>query len=192
MTNINLEKINRFVLHKQHLTADSQIDDIVRVARDISGLHATGAKEPYLALFARSRNFVKTQLDDELYVKRNLGKIRCMRGTLYILTREMIPIAYAATRALVEKLSRRYAEFRGISMSEYSDISKTILCLLKGREMTVTEIKTELGTKLHFSAVLNLMCDQGLLVRIQSGNGWKMIIIITFTPRPARHHFRGT
>ena len=101
MTSINLSQVNHFVLHKQHLTDDSRIDDIVQITGDISGLHATGTREPYLALFARTRNFTREQLDNELYVKRSLGKIRCMRGTLYILTTEMLPVAYAATKALV-------------------------------------------------------------------------------------------
>lgn len=173
MTKIALDKINLLTLHKQHLADESRIDDVVQITRDIAGLHATGTREPYLAAFARSQNFTKEQLDGELYIRRNLGKIRCMRGTLYILTREMLPIAYAATRALVEKLSRRYAEFRGISTSAYADISKAILDLLPGRELTVAEIKAALGTDLNLSAALNLMCDQGLLLRIQAGNGWK-------------------
>ena len=113
MSNIILNGINRLVLRKQHLADDSKIDDILQIVKDVGGLHATGLTVPYLSLFARTRNFVKERLDEELYVKRSLGKIRCMRGTLYILTKEMIPIAYAATKRMVEKLSKRYAEFRG-------------------------------------------------------------------------------
>jgi len=174
MNGITLNKVNHFILRKQHLTDDAKVDDVVQIARDITGLHATGVKEPYLALFARTRNFAKEQLDGELYLKRTLGRIRCMRGTLYILPKEMIPIAHAATRGMVEKLSRRYAEFRGISEMDYLDVSKSILSLLKGGEMSVSEIKTELNTRLNLSAVLNLMCDQGLLVRIQAGKSWKV------------------
>jgi len=173
MDRINLDKVNYFTLRKQHLTDDSQIDDIVQITSDISGLHATGAQEPYLALFARTRHFVKEQLDNELYVERSLGKIRCMRGTLYILTKEMISVAHAATKPVVEKLSRRYAEFRGVSADKYQEISKLILELLRSKEMTVAEIKVKLKTRLHLSAVLNLMCDQGLLLRVQKGNGWE-------------------
>jgi len=103
MKGINLNEINRFVLRKQHLADDSRIDDVVQIVRDVCGLHATGSTVPYLSLFARTRNFVKESLDEELYVKRNLGKIRCMRGTLYILTKEMIPTAYVATRKIVGK-----------------------------------------------------------------------------------------
>jgi len=165
MKNINLNWINRFVLWKQHLTDDSRIDDVVQIVKDVSGLHATGSKVPYLSLFARTRNFVKESLDEELYVKRNLGKIRCMRGTLYILTKEMIPIAYAATRKMNEKLSKRYAEFRGVSYEKYEEFSKSILDVLKGKEMTAAEIQKTLKTQLDVSAILYLMCDQGFVIR---------------------------
>lgn len=173
MDSIDLNKVNYFVMHKQHLAHNSQINDVIQITKDICGLHATGTKEPYLALFARNHNFTKEQLDNELRVRRTLGKIRCMRGTLYILSREMIPVAYAATKEMVEKLSRQYAEFRGVSANEYLDVSKLISDLLAGKEMTAAEIRAKLGTRLYLPAVLNLMCDQGLLVRVRAGSGWK-------------------
>lgn len=170
---ISLNRANLFLLRKQHLSDDAQDDNIFQITDDISGLHATGTKEPYLALFARTKNFLREQLDDELYVKRRLGKIRCMRGTLYILTKAMIPVVYAATGPMVERLSRRYSEFHGLSAEEYREISGPTLELLKGKEMTIARIRAGLGTKSHISSALNLMCDQGLLVRIQPRNGWK-------------------
>ncbi len=173
MSDIDPEAVNHLVLHKQHLTNNAGNDNIVRIVDDIGGLHATGTKEPYLALFARTGNFIKEQLDNELYVKRSLGKIRCMRGTLYILTKEMIPVAYSATRTMVEKLSRQYAEYRGVSPEQYSTIAQSIIDIVTGRELSTAELKRELALKLNLSAILNLMCDQGLLVRIQSGNSWK-------------------
>lgn len=165
MKKIDLEGINHFVLGKQHLIEGSATDDIVRIVADVGGLHATSLTTPYLSLLARTQNFTKADLDEELYVKRNLGKIRCMRATLYILTKEMMPIAYTATRDSNERLSRRYAEFRGVSSRTYEEFSKSILDLLQGREMTASEIKKALDTQLNVSAILYLMCDQGLLVR---------------------------
>jgi DNA glycosylase AlkZ-like len=171
--NITLDEVNYFVLRKQHLTDDSRIDDVIRLTRDIGGLHATDSVTPYLSLFARSSNFVKDSLDEELYLKKNLGKIRCMRSTLYILTRDMIPVAYAATNRIVEKNSKGYAEFRGVSSQQYEELSRTILQLLKGREFSVFEIKKALQTQIDMPSVLNLMCDQGLLVRGRREKGWR-------------------
>jgi len=127
MKKIDLERINHFVLDKQHLAEGSATDDIIRIVADVGGLHATSLTTPYLSLLARTQNFTRADLDEELYVKRNLGKIRCMRATLYILTKEMMLIAYTATRESNERLSRRYAEFRGISSRKYEEVSKSIL-----------------------------------------------------------------
>ncbi len=174
--NINLNEINEInhlVLYKQHLTEGSRIDGVVQIVKDIGGLHATSSTGPYLSLFARARNFMKEYLDKELYVKRNLGKIRCMRGTLHILTKQMIPIAYAATKETWEKLSKRYAESRGFSSKKYEEFSKLILDILKGKEMTASEIKKLLKTRLDVSAILYRMCDQGLLIRSRPKRGWK-------------------
>ena len=77
MSKTDLDRVNRFVLRKQHLTNESRIDDVVQIAGDISGLHATAPTTPYLSLYARTKKFTKEQLDEELYIKRNLGKIRC-------------------------------------------------------------------------------------------------------------------
>jgi len=173
MSDISLNVINHLVLRKQHLTDDSRIQDFVQIVKDIGGLHATGSMVPYLSLFARTRNFVKEQLDKELYVKRSLGKIRCMRKTLYILTKEMIPIAYASTRKMVEEASSRYLEFRGVSFENYDKVSRSVLEILKGREMTASQIKKTLKTELNVPAILNLMCDKGLLIRSRPEKGWK-------------------
>jgi len=167
MESIALERVNSHLLDRQHLSPGTT-GDIAAITGDIAGLHATRASEPYLALFARSPGFRRQLLDEKLYNDKKLLKMRCMRGTLYILTREMLPAAYAATIPVVEKLSRRYAEYRGLKMSEYPLLSATILEILHRKPLTVTEIKQNLNRyDLHLPSILNLMCDQGLLARLQ-------------------------
>jgi len=73
----------------------------------------------------------------------------------------------------LEKASKRYVEFRGVSSEEYEKVSKSIVDILKGREMTASEIKKTLKTQLDVSAILYLMCDQGLLIRSRPEKGWK-------------------
>ena len=172
MHTIHLNAVNRLILHKQHLTDDTRIDDIVQVAKDIGGLHATDPTTPYLSLYARARNFTKEHLDAELHIKRNLAKIRCVRNTLYILPGDMIPVAFAATERMVAKNSRGFAEFRGVSPQEYERASRSIMDVLRGREMSVFEIKKALNTHLNVPAILNLMCDQGVLIRGRREKGW--------------------
>jgi hypothetical protein len=170
---MDLDRINHFVLGKQHLAAGSRGDDLVRIVRDVGGLHATSSTTPYLSLLARSLKFEKTDLEEELYERRTLGKIRCVRKTIYIHTKDMIPVAFKATASMVVKASKRHMEFRGVSAKEYEDVSRAILDVLAGREMTASAIKTALGTQVDVSSILYLMCDRGLLIRGRPDRGWK-------------------
>lgn len=173
MHSIDMNTVNCLILHKQHLTDNSRIDDIVRVTKDIGGLHATDPTTPHLSLYARTYNFSKEHLDAELHIKRSMAKIRYVRNTLYILPKEMIPVAFAATKRMVEKNSRGFAEFRGVSPQEYERASRSILDIVRGREMSVFEIKRALNTHLNVPAILNLMCDQGMLIRGRREKGWE-------------------
>ena len=170
---IDLNSVNRFLLHKQHLSDESKTEDIMQIARDIYGLHATGPTTPYVSLFARTRDFTKDRLDKELYVKRSLGKIRCVRTTVHVLPRETIPIAFAATRGIVEPNSEDFLQYTGVTKKQYEETSKAILEMLRGKGMSTLQIKKQLETKVNVSPIVNLMCDQGLLMRGRSDKGWK-------------------
>lgn len=171
---ITKNQLNHFVLQKQHLTDDFKTDDIVQIVRDIGGLHATGSTTPYLSLFSRMRNFTREKLDKELYVKKTLGKIRCVRKTVYVIPKERIPIAFNATKKLVASISEPHLyKYLGVTQKEYGTTSKAIMEILKSRGMTAKVIKEELGASTNISGIVNLMCDQGLLIRGKPQKGWK-------------------
>ena len=173
MDEISLEKVNRFLLKKQHLSEDSKLDNILQIVKDIGGLHATSATTPYLSLYARMHNFLKQQLDDEIYTKRNLGKVRFVRTTMYLLPKEIIPVAFSAMERTIKPISQQYMKRLGIPIKEYKKLSNLILKTLKGKGMTTKELKNILDTKFNVSAILNLMCDSGLLLRETMQNSWK-------------------
>ncbi len=62
MKTLDRNKVNRYLMHKQHLSQDSKTDDILRITRDIMGLHATVPATSYLSLLARTRQFNKDML----------------------------------------------------------------------------------------------------------------------------------
>jgi uncharacterized protein YcaQ len=173
MNHFNLNQINNLILRKQHLTDESKTDDVVQIVKDLGGLHATIPKTPYLSIFSRAKSFTNKKLDEELYEKRSLGKIRCVRKTIYILPKEMIPIAYSATKKMVELTSERYSRYLGVTQKEYTKMSKLTLQILKNGGKTAKELKNALMTDLNVSAIVNLMCDQGLLIRGKPRKGWK-------------------
>jgi len=169
----DMRRINAFILEKQHLAKGSGIENIVRTTKDIGGLHATSPTAPYLSLFARMQSFNKDDLYYELHTKKTLGKIRCMRGTVFILPKELIPAAYIATNLQVEMNTGRYVQYVGVTPEEYEQMSNQIMLVLKGKGMTTREIKEALQTNTNISAIINLMCDRGLLIRGPSKSGWK-------------------
>ncbi|MFX1376185.1 MAG: DNA glycosylase AlkZ-like family protein [Promethearchaeota archaeon] len=173
MKKFELEVINKFLLRKQHLTEESKIDDIIQITDDICGLHSTTLTTSYLTLFARTNEFKKLDLEKELYVNRNLGRIRGMRRTLFIETIKTIPIVHAATFKLIEKSFEKYMEVRGVSMKEYQDISPQILEILKGKELSASEIRKILNSKLDIPAIIQIMCNYGLLIRGKPIKDWK-------------------
>jgi len=167
-------RVNRFVLNKQRLTGEKPNRSIVETVRAVGGLHATGAATPYLSLFARVKGFRREDLDQELYVKKSLGKIRFVRTTVYVLPKDMIAKAFAATRAMAELASEAYSKFLGVTEQQYREASARIMELLKGKNwMSVKRIREVLGTSLNVPPIVNLMCDQGLLIRGAPETGWR-------------------
>lgn len=169
----DLERVNRFVLTKHHLTAGSRIDDILKVTEDIGGLHATHPMSPYLSLFARTQNFKRESLDAILYEQKMLGKVRYARKTVYVIPWEWIPAVFSATRQMLEQRLGPYLEHLGLSRKDFAEIAGSVMKTVAGRRMTTQEIKKELHTGQNISAVVNLMCDQGLLIRGSPAKGWK-------------------
>jgi hypothetical protein len=173
MDRINLAKVNYFVLKKQHLADDSKKRDVVQIAKDIGGLHGTSATGPYLSVFSRSRSFRKDDLSDEISKRKSLARIRYVRNTIYILPKDFIPVAYAATSQMAEVTSERFSKQLGITPTQYVRIANKIQKVLRGRGLTTREIRKKLRTAANIAPIVNLMCDRGLLVRSLPREGWK-------------------
>jgi hypothetical protein len=165
--------INKLILKKQHLLEGSQLDNIHKITEDLCGLHATGTIEPYIQLFVRAKNFEKEDLDTELFTKKTLGKIRGMRKTLFIFTKDLMEIVYPFAKSLTEDRELKYLKYRNISLEEYDELSKQILNLLQNNELSTRQIKQKIKTKKDLVAVISVMCDQMLLIRGKPVNSWR-------------------
>jgi hypothetical protein len=171
MQSLHPAQVDAHVLRQQHLTPAAPCQDVVQLVKDISGLYAANALTPYLSLLARAPHFKREQLDDELSTRRTLGRIRCMRKAIYILPIDLLVAAHWATRSLNVEASRRYLEYRGVPRQIYEPLARQIQDLLKGRELTAAEIRHALRTALDVPAILNFMCDQGLVIRTRLERG---------------------
>ncbi|MFW9827923.1 MAG: DNA glycosylase AlkZ-like family protein [Candidatus Thorarchaeota archaeon] len=173
MENLDLNQVNNFVLQKLHLTQDSKLDNILKITEDLCGLHATDLKTSYLSLLARTNKFQKSDLENELYIKKTLARIRGMRRTLFIETKDMIPIIYSATFKLIDKSFEKFMEFHKVTLNQYKEVSQAITKILDGRELSASEIRKELNSKLNIPAIIQVMCNQKLLLRVKPVKDWK-------------------
>lgn len=183
----SLDIVNHFVLRKQHLTDDTSGNDILQVARDIGGLHATSGTTPYLSLYSRLKGFTRESLDVELNEKR-LAKVRCMRGTMYMLPVGMYKETSSALRRVLELKPYRCEQYLGMSPGQYEAQSRSIMDIVKSDGMTAPEAKKALGSSVNISRVMGVMCDQGLLARGMPKSGWAGNV---YTYYPFSEYFPG-
>jgi hypothetical protein len=162
-------------LERQHLREDALATDVVQVAADLVGLHATVAANPYLQLLERVAGFERSMLDLELYERRSLVRVRCMRGTLFVLPLDLLPVAWAATRGRVLDASEAYLASQGLTGTSYERWASRIEALLAGQALSAAEVRSALDVDrdVPVPAVLNQMCDEGRLLRDRPLAGWR-------------------
>ncbi len=167
-----LDQVNKFLLHKQHLAMPVQDADFVQTVEEIGGLHATAAVVPYLSLWARRRGFFKEELHEALCDKRSLGKVLCMRNTLFILPKRLLPTVYQATRKQREALLDRWLRHHGVTRREYERSAVAIGETLGDAAKTAAEIKQELGDP-SLRMLVDLMPNDWRLVRGRPRGTWR-------------------
>ena len=180
--NLDIASTVSDALARQHLRDDARATDVVQTARDIVGLHATVAPNPYLQLRMRVSGFERSTLDRELYEQRSLIRVRCMRGTLFALPLDLLPVAWAATRHLVLNTSASYLASQGLDTKSYEQWANRTEALLSTQALSAAQLRSALGAgpQVRLPAVLNQMCDEGRLLRDRPVAGW----------RDARHTYR--
>ncbi|MEM3694906.1 MAG: winged helix DNA-binding domain-containing protein [Candidatus Bathyarchaeia archaeon] len=173
----------QYVLHKHHLLEGSQVENILQVVNDVIALHATSVGTPYLSLFARMKRFQRDQLDEEFYVKRNLIRLELMRGTLFIVSTELAPMLFQATKTSERQLAYFIRKW-GINARECEELVERLCEVLKGGEKTLQEIKRSLPREIvrsvtfkagnqvyratNVSVVLQVLTRKGIVISEKS------------------------
>ncbi len=160
------------MLDRQHLGAKSAATDVLAVADDLLGLHATVAASPYLQLHARMRAFLPSHLD-MLLDQGGAAKLACMRRTLFIESADLVPLVFAATRELTARGRDRFLAANGLTPRRYEHLAEQVEGALAGRALDSRELQDAVGTAERLSPVIIVMCDQGRLVRWRGSGGWR-------------------
>ncbi len=163
------------VLTRHHLTGRQwrDHDSIESVVSDIVGLHAGEPTSPYLSLLARQPDMTRDSLDSALFDRKTLVLFRCMRGTVYAVRREMLPVVHAATTRAVVRHARAFALARGVTPEVYEASASRILDLLAEEPLTTNELRGRLGGTVNIAALITLLSAEGSLLRDRPRGGWQ-------------------
>jgi uncharacterized protein YcaQ len=198
MTTLTVDSVNRLGLHKQHLMPEEPTNDVPQVVHDIVALHATGPLSPYLSLWSRMKGFTAEQLDRELYERRRLVRVTCMRATLHVVPSQRLPVFFQATKArqrrnlrqlgylLVQSGLSREGQEEAAVMRLRDRIAEVVADRGASTVAELSERIPELRAKFHYapdkpyggqfsvgSQLVPWMCILGLLVRTRPRGSWR-------------------
>ncbi|MDZ4245721.1 MAG: crosslink repair DNA glycosylase YcaQ family protein [Dehalococcoidia bacterium] len=178
MMSFPLEQVNLFCLSKQYLHPRSMGTDVTKVAGDVAGLSAGRAITPFLSLWARVNNFSPGVLMKALYQEKKLGKIKFVRGNIFILPVDMIEAAVVSTSG--QPLNKNGTFFSRAAKShekgmncirgsrkvqETVDHKSRIINLLRNASLTIEQMKKELDITDNISEIVYELCDSHVLAR---------------------------
>jgi DNA glycosylase AlkZ-like len=202
---------------RHRLAPDARSTDVVAVAGDLAGLHATDPATVYLSLRARTRDVDPAAIERVLYEERTLLRMIGMRRTLFVLPLELAAIVKAAcTEAIARTQRKRYArqlQQAGIAEDGEKWLDETAEATLAALEergeafgSDLSRIVPALREKIHYgegktwagsvgmtSWVLFQLAAEGRIVRGRprgswTGSQWSWIPAGAWLPEPLELH----
>jgi hypothetical protein len=181
---------------RHRLAAEARATDVVDVARDLVGLHATDPSSVFLAAAARMKKPSIAAVEEALYDDRSLVKVLGMRRTLFVEPVELVPVVYASSTAGVAARNRAAIEKDVVAYGVADDGAawlqaveeQTYAALLKRGEATGSQLSTDVpllriqvrvgegkaweGLQGMTTRVLTQLGADGLIVRGRPRGSW--------------------
>jgi hypothetical protein len=161
MYELSERQVNAFRLLRSHLS-DTKSASITKIASDICGAQAQVLSAGMLSIATRHKNISKDELSKELRKGGKLVKTWAMRGTLYLLSTEDLPIY---TRALG---SRAIESYQAHYLKQYNVQPRDSVRLIEALAELLTEIPQ---TKRELSKIITEELGQWVRPLIESGWG---------------------
>ena len=162
--NLDLLRIRAWTHARQRL--DGSAPTIEQALRDVTAVYSTQPTAP-LALLARCRTMGRADLG-RLDTARAVVRLAGMRGTIFLMPRDLAPAIVGATTVPIEKQGRRLA-YAGVDLDAYARLKAHILEIAK-EPVTPDELKTALGDDLpagvKLMSVVRLIALENLILRL--------------------------
>jgi hypothetical protein len=177
MTRVPVARATAHVLAKQGL-AGARLPAVSDAVVVTAGIYGT-APTCYLSAAARVDGFRLADLDAELYDKRSVVRLRCMRGMAYMEPLDLLPVLFACTGEAPDKTLRRIGKYSGLGEDGVLALADRVLDAMAGKPpMTVREIREALGAdvpgaKEGLQFTVAMLGRTGKVVRAEVRGSWR-------------------
>ncbi|HEX6678722.1 MAG TPA: winged helix DNA-binding domain-containing protein [Actinomycetes bacterium] len=173
---VSLAQARAHVLVKQGLAGDG-LGGVLDALAATAGIYGT-APTCYLSCAARIKGFRIAQLDEELYAKRSVVRLRCMRGMSYIEPLDLLPALASCTGEAPDKTLERVAKWGELTEDEALALADRIESAMAGKPpLTLREIRELLGDvpggKAALQMTVALLTRTGRIVRSEVRGSWR-------------------
>lgn len=179
---MDLDTINEYIFIKHNIFPGTQRKDIVDVARNHLGLHSARIMTPYTTLCSRINGYNTKMLTSQLYEKKNLIKMRCMRTTLHMVPLDIASILHMATLDLRLAECRLFCSRNNIDINFIKDIREELIDFVDS-EKSSNEIESKILDKLFFceidlkkecaKKILKYLWEEGVFCYVNTADNWE-------------------
>ncbi len=142
---LDRQTLNRTLLARQGLLARGT-ESVGDMVEHLVGLQAQVPRDPYVALWARVRDFVPAALEG-LLLDRAGVRMTLMRATLHLATSRDAPVLRAATQAVCERSFASSPFRRRVEGLDLDAVCAAGATLVEEHPLTVTQLGAALGDR---------------------------------------------
>jgi len=128
------ETLKAYRCWRSKLIPGSKCSTVHEVLDNLIAINADNIQAAYIALFNRMHTFSRPMLEENLYHRRNIGRLRAMRKGMYLIDLDLFECIYSATYRQREYRVKHAQKTWDISEKEYSDITRVLLTELGSGE----------------------------------------------------------
>ncbi|MHB8585499.1 MAG: winged helix DNA-binding domain-containing protein [Thermoplasmatota archaeon] len=173
MASITRDTARRLLMAKQRL-APPRARDVAEAAQACAGLLAV-APTMYLSLLARVETLSIPAVEDAVFEERKLGRIPAMRAAVYAFPREMLPVAFQATRASVQRVVKKVLIAQNIDEAQIATLRQRMTDAIPANTtFTIQTLMAAIGgTEEQLVPIIAALAGEGILVRARTKGGWR-------------------